>query len=435
MKIFPVITAIIVCIVLYFLVLDRDRLLSFTQWFAGSDDAQGIADDAQQVQDQSQQQSQPRAGEIHVVTRQSQAQNIENAVILRGRTEAARFVDVLAETSGRVISDPIRAGAFVEGGALLCEIDPGTRQAALSEAQARLLEAQARLPEANSRLPEANARLAEARARVNAAELDQAAASRLSESGFASETRAAESSAGLASAQAAVTTAQAGVRAAETGIQAAQSSIFAAEANVIRAQEEIDNLQIRAPFDGVLETDTAEFGSLLQPGAVCARVIDLDPIKLVGFLPEAQVDRVQLGAMANARLADGRDVLGEVTFISRSADTQTRTFRVEITIENADFAIRDGQSVEIAISTLGTAAHLLPVSAMTLNDQGVLGVRIHDNGVARFAPVAMLRDTVDGVWLAGLPDQVEVIIVGQEFVTDGVPIRVTYEHHQQEQTQ
>jgi multidrug efflux system membrane fusion protein len=39
----------------------------------------------------------------------------------------------------------------------------------------------------------------------------------------------------------------------------------------------------------------------------------------------------------------------------------------------------------------------------------------------------MIRDTATGVWLTGLPETADVITVGQEFVTDGVPVRVTYE--------
>jgi len=155
--------------------------------------------------------------------------------------------------------------------------------------------------------------------------------------------------------------------------------------------------------------------------------LQLDPIKLVGFVPEAQVDRVVVGAQAGARLSSGREVVGEVTFISRSADPQTRTFRVEITVPNPDQRIRDGQTADILIQTDGTPAHMLPASAMTLSDEGTLGVRVVEDGIVRFTPVQMLRDTATGVWLTGLPEVADVITVGQEFVTDGVPVRVTYE--------
>jgi multidrug efflux system membrane fusion protein len=161
-------------------------------------------------------------------------------------------------------------------------------------------------------------------------------------------------------------------------------------------------------------------------------VIQLDPIKLVGFVPEAQIDRIVIGAPAGARLATGQQVQGMVTFLSRSADPQTRTFRVEITIANADLAIRDGQTADILISAPGQLAHLLPASSLTLNDQGLLGIRlVDDTSTARFAPVTFLRDTVNGVVVSGLPDLADVIVVGQEFVTDGVPV----DPHYQELTQ
>ncbi|MFW5655717.1 MAG: efflux RND transporter periplasmic adaptor subunit, partial [Roseicyclus sp.] len=235
-----------------------------------------------------------------------------------------------------------------------------------------------------------------------------------------SETRAAAAAAARESALAAIQSAQAAAAQARSGIRSA-------EAAVTRAEEEIERLTIRAPFSGHLESDTAELGAFLQPGAPCATIIQLDPIKLVGFVPEAQVDRVALGAQAIARLASGLEAAGEVTFLSRSADERTRTFRVEITVENPDDRIRDGQTADIVIRTEGTAAHLLPTSAMTLNDAGQLGVRVVEDGVVRFIPVLMIRDTASGVWLSGLPEVADVITVGQEFVTEGVPVEVTYE--------
>jgi multidrug efflux system membrane fusion protein len=38
----------------------------------------------------------------------------------------------------------------------------------------------------------------------------------------------------------------------------------------------------------------------------------------------------------------------------------------------------------------------------------------------------VLRDTVDGMFVSGLPDAADIIVVGQEFVTDGVAVAPTY---------
>ena len=151
-------------------------------------------------------------------------------------------------------------------------------------------------------------------------------------------------------------------------------------------------------------------------------------MKLVGFVPETDIGRVDLGATAGGRLTEGGDVIGDVTFVSRSADPTTRTFRVEITVPNPDLRLRDGQTAEIGIQAQGALAHLLPQSALTLDDNGALGVRIVDSdSAAQFREITLLRDTPQGVWVTGLADEVDVIIVGQEYVTDGVPVAPSFE--------
>ena len=183
---------------------------------------------------------------------------------------------------------------------------------------------------------------------------------------------------------------------------------------------------MHAPFGGLLEHDTAELGSLLQTGGICATIIQLDPIKLTGFLPETEVGRVETGARAGARLAaSGQQVTGTVSFLSRSADPQTRTFRVEIEVPNSDLAIRDGQTAEILIAAAGAKAHLLPQSSLTLNDDGALGVRTVEGEMAKFVPVTILRDTAEGVWVTGLTETAQVITIGQDYVIDGVPVEPT----------
>lgn len=405
MRIISFLTAALVTAALYLMVMERDRVLAF---------AGRAPDDAPTAESAETGAAQTAEQPVSVVAVHSTAEPVANTVLVRGQTEAARQVDVRAETSGRVTSEPLRKGAFVTAGQTLCEIDPGTRQAALDQARAQLAEAKARLPEARARLEEAKSRLEEA-------QINDRAASQLQAQGYASTSRAAATAAAVSSAKAAV-------ESANSGLESAQSGIAGARAAVASAEKEIERLTIAAPFDGLLETDSAELGALLQPGALCATVIQLDPIKLVGFLPETEVDKVSRGDSAGGRLSSGEEVTGKVTFLSRSADPATRTFRVEVEIPNADLAIRDGQTVEMVLSSGASMAHLLPQSVLTLDDEGRLGVRlVGDANRAVFTPVKVLRDTPGGVWLTGLPDSADVITLGQEYVIDGVPVAPTFE--------
>ena len=431
MRILSILMAAGVAALLYFVIIQRDAFLAFVDGLNAPAEAAEApvaqAETARAETPKAVSDTQTREKLIKVVARRSVAREINSAVILRGQTEAARQVDVRAETASTVISEPLRKGTFVAADELLCRLDPGTRQSMLAEARARLNEAEARRLEAVSRVPEAEARLTEARARVDEAMVNQNAAQRLSEDGYASETRVKNAEASVAAAKASVEAARSGLKAAQSGIQSADAAIESAAANVAAAEKELERLEIRAPFAGVLESDTAELGSFLQAGGHCATVFQLDPIKLVAFVPETEVNRVSLGALAGARMAAGGEVRGNVTFISRSADETTRTFRVEIEVPNSDLSLRDGQTAEIAIAAAGARAHLLPSSALTLDDKGTLGLRtVDDEGIVAFVPVTVVRDTPDGVWLTGLADDANIIVVGQEFVRAGVRVAPTF---------
>ncbi|MEO0387381.1 MAG: efflux RND transporter periplasmic adaptor subunit [Pseudomonadota bacterium] len=363
MRLLPVLTAIFVAFLLYAVINERDTLRAL----AGDTASGAPGADAGASQPADDPASVPASVPVSVVVQASLAEIVDSGIVLAGRTEAVRKVDVRAETTGLVISDPIRKGSRLVAGDVMCQLEPGTRSATLAEARARLAEAEA----------------------------NYNAAAKLAERGFQSETATMASAAARESADAAV--------------QA--------------AQKDIERLQIRAPFDGLLETDTAELGSLLQPGSVCGTLISLNPIEVVGYVAELDVDKIALGAPAGARLSSGREVLGTVSFVSRSADPLTRTFRVVVEVPNPDDSIRDGLSAEILIGLDGAKGHLLPQSALTLNDQGALGVRVHEAGVARFYAVDVMRDDPGGMWVSGLPDRTEVTVVGQDFVTDGRAIK------------
>lgn len=351
MRIIPIVTAVAVSATLYSFIMQRDALMALAG--ATPPEPEVVTEVAAPV--------------LRVSVARVASQDIESGVVLRGRTQAPREVEVRAETSGLVISQPRPRGSSVVAGDSMCELDPGTRRASLAEAEARLAEA----------------------------EINFTAATRLTEGGFASQTRVASADA------------------------ARRGALAAVEA----AQAELNRLTIRAPFDGILESDTAELGSLLTPGSLCGKVTQLDPMLFVGYASEAQIDQISSGALAGARLPNGTEVLGRVGFVSRMADAATRTFRVEVTVPNTDLSLRVGQSADILIAAQSQRGALVPVSALTLDDTGRLGLRVVDeNSVVGFAPVTILRDSAQGVWVQGLPDPADVIVVGQEFVTQGVTV-------------
>ena len=183
--------------------------------------------------------------------------------------------------------------------------------------------------------------------------------------------------------------------------------------------------KIVAPFSGYLETLRVEEGDFLNTGAVCAALIDPDPMLLVADIAEKDIAQVELGSEASAKLISGRYISGEVTFIASSADKNTRTFRVEISVDNKDRTIRDGVSAEIYIKGKQEAAHKISPAILSLNDQGKLGVRTvtADNRV-EFKEINILEDTNSGMWVSGLGEEARIITLGQEYVFQGQTVNV-----------
>ena len=183
--------------------------------------------------------------------------------------------------------------------------------------------------------------------------------------------------------------------------------------------------KIVAPFSGYHETLRVEEGDFLNTGAVCAALIDPDPMLIVADIAEKDIAQVELGSEASAKLISGRYISGEVTFIASSADKNTRTFRVEISVDNKDRTIRDGVSAEIYIKGKQEAAHKISPAILSLNDQGKLGVRTvtADNRV-EFKEINILEDTNSGMWVSGLGEEARIITLGQEYVFQGQTVNV-----------
>ena len=324
------------------------------------------------LQGGSQQSSSANAGEpalFEVVTTTVDAVERPARLILRGRTEAFREVVARSETGGRVVATPAVEGAAVAEGDILCRLDVDARGAALAQAEA------------------------EYRTR----ELDYNAAVELLNRGHRSANAVA-------------------------GVEALRD---AAQARLEAARQELANINIRAPFDGYFDNRAGEIGDYLAPGGACGTVVQMDPILITAQIAERDIAGLVAGMPGTARLITGEAVTGTVRFVERRADPATRTFRLELEAANPDGRMRSGVTAEITIPLASEPAHRIPTSVLALNARGELGVRIVETGnIVRFLPVELLSDDGEEVWVAGLPDPVTVITVGQDFVDDGVRVRI-----------
>lgn len=304
----------------------------------------------------------PSQGKVRVRTQI--AEEITRRIVVNGKTAPARVVELSAETDGRITSIGAKRGANVDAGTVIVRLDERDR----------------------------SARLAEARAIVKQREVEYEGRARLKVESYVSEAQLQEGVAALESARAELT----------------------------RAQLDLEYMIVRAPFDGAIQSRVAEVGDFLKEGDPIAIFVDNRTIIVSASVSEFDAAAVKYGAVAEARLATGENVTGTIRYISPVADEATRTFLVELEVDNGEGALRAGGTAELYIPAETTMAHRISPSLLTLDDAGNIGTKIIDaDGKVEFVVADIAQSSSNGVWVAGLPETVTIITVGQGFVTAG----------------
>jgi len=203
-------------------------------------------------------------------------------------------------------------------------------------------------------------------------------------------------------------------------LDTAVSALAQAESQLKAAQADLERLTIVAPFDGIIDSVEVELGSAVAQGAQIATLLSLNPVVVKGEVSERDLRYIKVGDNAESLLVNGERVTGTVRYISRESTPATRTFRVEVAIPNPDERIPAGMTAEITVRAEAADSVVLPRSVVTLSANGDLGIRAvdKDNKIV-FFPIDLLDDLTNGLVLGGVPADVQVVVAGQDLVTEG----------------
>ncbi len=291
---------------------------------------------------------------------------ITEKLSITGRTQASRETVLRAETSGKITEILVPKGTTVKKDQVLAKI----------EVKDRAL------------------RVKEAKENVARAEIEYNAAKSLSNKGFNSKIKLATT---------------------RTALESARTLLKQAEIDLA-------NTEITAPYDGVLEEKHIEIGDFVSTGNPLLTVVDLDPMEAVAYVAEQNILGLKEGMPVSLSFLNDMIRTGEISFMASAAMDETRTFRIEMTTDNADYSIKDGLTVQIVIPVKEQAVHKILPSQLLLNDEGEVGIYVVDeNNVVHFKPVTVIENAVDYTYIKKLTEseKLRLITVGQHFVKVG----------------
>ncbi|WP_221074857.1 efflux RND transporter periplasmic adaptor subunit [Agarivorans aestuarii] len=291
------------------------------------------------------------------------AETIERSLHLYGQTEARRQSVISAEVSGRLLEFLVAEGRPIKKGQALARLD-------IQDRRSQLLRAEALLEQRT---------------------IEYAGVKALSKQGFQGKARLAE----------------------------AKAALVDAESNVKSLNLAIDNTLVLAPYNGIFEENIVEAGAYLGIGDPILRLADTQQLLVRTDVSERDISQLSLGEKAYVNLVTGEEVEGSIDFIATLSDPNTRTFKVEVLLDNQQQQLMAGVSASVRFPLEEVEAIKVSPAVLALDEEGNLGVKTVVDDVVQFVPASLVRSDPDGAWLSGFSGDNDVIILGQGFVREG----------------
>ena len=212
-------------------------------------------------------------------------------------------------------------------------------------------------------------------------------------------------------------------------IAQAKANLEIAKLELTRSQNDVENLNIKAPFTAIIEDRPIEVGDFLTVGQLCATLVELSPIKIVAEVSESDVLNLQIGDIALALFDDYPPKNAIISYIAHQANPTTRSFRVEAVVENTELELRAGISGQLQLQLAKVKAHLIPASLILLDAEGDMMVRaVNQDKIVTQFKVEVLGEAENGLWVNGLPSTINLITVGQNYVSQGETVETYLPH-------
>ncbi len=187
-----------------------------------------------------------------------------------------------------------------------------------------------------------------------------------------------------------------------------------------------EKLFLKAPFNGFVNARYVDIGAYVRPMQPVFQVIDNARVKIRAGVAERFMSDIGVGTPVQVSFdaLPGVVLEGNISFVSRAMDPVTRTFTVEVEMPNPGRKLAPEMIANLKILRRKYRDHLVvPLDAVVENEQGSFVYVVNGNRAHR-VPVKLLSIYADSAVVEGLQPNTELIVVGQQEVSDGDPVSV-----------
>lgn len=209
----------------------------------------------------------------------------------------------------------------------------------------------------------------------------------------------------------------------------------AARSTLAQAQNQVHYTDLKASENGIVTAVSADVGQVVAAGTpVMTVAVDGEKEVLIA-VPEMDIAGFRPGKEVKASFwaDDALTLAGKVREVAGSADPQSRTFAVRVSLPN-DPRVLLGMTANVQ-ATVDSKTQLvsIPLSALAEKDgQKIVWAVDRGSDTVHSRPVKIANFTADGVAVAdGLKQGDVVVAAGTQFMTDNLKVKLSGDSLQQ----
>ena len=323
---------------------------------------------------------------VSVIAEHPRRQTIVPKIRFSGTLDPIWQADVAAKVDGRIEKVLVREGEAVTAGQELVVLEKTDTNAALLNAEGAYVDAQTNLRKAGMDLDRYERLYAEGA--VSREALDNMR--------FAAEN-------------------------AEARLDAAQGNLDAARSLLI-------GTTVTTPRAGIIQKRYYQEGYYAKVGTALFNIADISTLLAKIDVPEGYIASVAVGGTVDFTIpsmaGDDKNVRGTITRVAPVADSASRTFEAEVSIDNSDGRLKGGVYADAVITTTPkTNVLTVPFSAIVMrDDQRTVYVIEEDTAVRKVITTGYIGDDLVEV-LGGLSESDLVIAGGQNKLREGSKVK------------
>lgn len=366
------------------------------------------------------------AAEVPIETTRVQRISIQRTVDLAGSLVSPDQATVSSEVAGVVRQVLVQLGQEISAGQVVAKLDTTELELALQRARSQLKQTEAQLGIDGIRFKEPPPVEEISSVRVAAANRDDALAQLRRAQRLRSQNLLPQ--ADLDTAETRVKVTEASYQSALESVQSLIATLQERRHAVELAEKKLRDTDIRSAISGQVAARLVQQGEYIRENTPVVSIVQMNPLKVKTAIQErhAGIVRPGLPVEFSVESAPGEKFRGKVAYISPSVDQTTRTFTVEILVDNSNRRLKPGFFAKGLIFTHQDQDVLAVPEKAISTLAGVSNVYVIENGKARQQMISL------GSRVGDLYEVVEGLKGGEilaasnlTLLATGVPVKVT----------